>query len=71
MLTYATSTGKRGEISGDCSLELNSGESIGFDLSSGGHWFGHGFSHMQPYPLERGTIVAETFAVCAGNGGVA
>jgi myogenesis-regulating glycosidase len=46
-----------------CELRLAAGETAGFDLASGGHWYGHGFSHEQPYPLERGEVVNENFAV--------
>jgi len=33
------------------------------DLAAGGHWFGHGFNHVQPFPLETGEIVNTNFAV--------
>ena len=36
---------------------------LAFDLASGGHWYGHGFSHTQPYPLESGSVVNASFAV--------
>ena len=36
---------------------------LAFDLASGGHWYGHGFSHTQPYPLESGSIANASFAV--------
>ncbi len=42
---------------------LPMGEELVVDLASGGHWYGHGFSHVQPYPLESGEVVNETFAV--------
>jgi hypothetical protein len=63
MLTYTTSGGARSEISADTVFHLAAGETIAFDLASGGHWFGHGFNHTQPCPLETGGITAETFAV--------
>ncbi len=44
-------------------LGIAVGEEIVFDLSSGGHWYGHGFSHEQPYPLETGKIENPAFAV--------
>jgi alpha-glucosidase (family GH31 glycosyl hydrolase) len=44
-------------------LRLAAGETARFELASGGHWYGHGFSHDQHYPLERGEIAAEPFAV--------
>ena len=42
---------------------LPKGEELVVDLASGGHWYGHGFSHVQPYPLEVGQIVNDAFAV--------
>ncbi|HBC85602.1 MAG TPA: hypothetical protein DCZ94_01480 [Lentisphaeria bacterium] len=44
-------------------LAVGVGEEIVFELSSGGHWYGHGFAHEQPYPLERGKIDNPAFAV--------
>ncbi|OGV59364.1 MAG: hypothetical protein A2X45_22055 [Lentisphaerae bacterium GWF2_50_93] len=44
-------------------LNVGVGDEIVFDLSSGGHWYGHGFSHEQPYPLETGKIDNPSFAV--------
>jgi alpha-glucosidase (family GH31 glycosyl hydrolase) len=44
-------------------LRLAAGEAVRFDLASGGHWYGHGFGHDQPYPLESGEVVNENFAV--------
>jgi alpha-glucosidase (family GH31 glycosyl hydrolase) len=63
MLTYSIS--ERGEetLTADTVLYLAPGETISFDLKSGGHWFGHGFNHVQPYPLETGSLVNSTFAV--------
>lgn len=63
MLTYGTSHGRAGKIDADISLILAAGETISFDLTSGGHWFGHGFNHVQPYPLEQGALVSPAFAV--------
>ena len=39
------------------------GAALSVDLSSGGHWYGHGFSHVQPLPLETGSIANPSFAV--------
>ncbi len=50
-------------LGGRRELRLAAGDAIRFDLASGGHWYGHGFSHDQHYPLERGEIVADPFAV--------
>lgn len=44
-------------------LEAVAGEAIRFDLASGGCWYGQGFSHRQPYPLNREPVVNEQFAV--------
>ena len=44
-------------------IRLAAGEAIRFDLASGGHWYGHGFAHVQPYPLNTGSIAADAFAV--------
>jgi len=44
-------------------IEIPAGTTLTVDLASGGHWYGHGFSHVQPYPLETGTVVNPTFAV--------
>jgi alpha-glucosidase (family GH31 glycosyl hydrolase) len=63
MLKFAISDGTSGTIERDCTIELQAGDRIEFDLASGGHWFGHGFNHVQSYPLETGRITAETFAV--------
>src|SRR5258708_26919215 len=63
MLTYSILDGPAGAIPADCVLDLRAGQKISFDLKSGGHWFGHGFNHVQPYPLETGCIVNPAFAV--------
>ncbi len=42
---------------------LAPGEPFAVELASGGHWFGHGFNHVQPWPLESGSLVNPTFAV--------
>jgi len=52
-----------GPLSSSTSLCLAPGEALAFDLASGGHWFGHGFSHDQPWPLEAGSVVNAGFAV--------
>lgn len=63
MLTYITSRGSKGEIDSDGCLEFAAGEIVSFDLQSGGHWFGHGFNHVQSCPLEQGSLAAPAFAV--------
>lgn len=42
---------------------LNAGDTVAFDLVEGEHWYGHGFNHVQPYPLECGRIENPAFAV--------
>lgn len=42
---------------------LNQGESLRFETHEGEHWYGHGFNHVQPYPLESGCIDNPSFAV--------
>ncbi len=42
---------------------LPAGEPLLISLSDGGHWYGHGFNHLQPWPLERGGIDNAAFAV--------
>ncbi|MBN1863472.1 MAG: hypothetical protein JW808_01085 [Victivallales bacterium] len=44
-------------------IRLHAGEHLVFDLASGGHWYGHGFNHVQAYPLETGQIENDAFAV--------
>jgi alpha-glucosidase (family GH31 glycosyl hydrolase) len=48
---------------GASELRLAAGETLVIDLRAGGHWYGHGFGHVQPYPLETGEIVNPAFAV--------
>lgn len=47
----------------DTVVRLRPGEQLTVDLASGGYWYGHGFSHVQPYPLETGSTVNAAFAV--------
>ena len=44
-------------------IELAAGETLQVALRDGGHWYGHGFNHVQPYPLERGEIDSAAWAV--------
>ena len=44
-------------------VEIPAGTTLTVDLAAGGHWYGHGFNHVQPYPLEQGAVVNPTFAV--------
>jgi myogenesis-regulating glycosidase len=42
---------------------LPAGEPLLISLAEGGHWYGHGFNHVQPWPLETGGIDNPAFAV--------
>ncbi len=44
-------------------IELAAGDTFRLALADGEHWYGHGFNHQQPYPLESGEISADVFAV--------
>ena len=44
-------------------IQLAAGRTLEILLDSGGHWYGHGFSHDQAYPLERGQAENKHFAV--------
>jgi len=56
-------SGKKIRIEKDCSFVLPAKTSVKFMIDEGGHWFGHGFAHRQPYPLETESVVNESFAV--------
>ena len=43
-------------------LHVPAGQTLCFDVASGGCWYGHGFAHRQPFPLNREAIVSERFA---------
>jgi len=62
MLGYTLGNDTR-DIEQSCVLDVRAGQTVSFDLASGGHWYGHGFSHVQPYPLESGQVVNDRFAV--------
>jgi myogenesis-regulating glycosidase len=47
---------------GGC-IDAPRGVAARFDLASGGHWYGHGFAHRQPWPLEAEPVVNDAFAV--------
>lgn len=42
---------------------IPAGTTVAIALAEGGHWYGHGFNHRQPYPLELGAIDNPAFAV--------
>jgi len=50
-------------LSVDCEIAVPRGSWIRFNLASGGCWYGHGFAHRQPYPLNAEPIVNTRFAV--------
>ncbi len=54
MLTYSISNKDTVSITADCTLDLVTGETITFDLKSGGHWFGHGFNQVQVFYRKTG-----------------
>ena len=51
------------EWPGDGILSVPQGQWIRFELASGGCWYGHGFAHRQPYPLNAEPVVNAKFAV--------
>lgn len=51
------------EISASAVLVAPRGSWIRIELASGGCWYGHGFAHRQPYPLNAEPIVNSRFAV--------
>ena len=51
------------ELAAGCELSLPRGSWMRFDLASGGCWYGHGFAHRQPYPLNAEPMVNSRFAV--------
>jgi alpha-glucosidase (family GH31 glycosyl hydrolase) len=42
---------------------LPAGEPLLLSLAEGGHWYGHGFNHVQPWPLETSDLDNLAFAV--------
>ena len=62
-LKYTVGDGPVRTVSAGRRIELPRGEWLRVDLASGGHWYGHGFAHRQPYPLEAEPVVNHAFAV--------
>jgi myogenesis-regulating glycosidase len=62
MLT-CTIGGREVRLDRDGSVDVPCGETLSVTLASGGHWYGHGFSHVQPYPLEAGSVANPAYAV--------
>ncbi len=50
-------------VRGDAVVPLLMGTTMHISLASGGHWYGHGFNHRQPYPLNAEPVVNPHFAV--------
>ena len=50
-------------LRGDDEIRLEPGQVLRIDLASGGCWYGHGFAHRQPYPLNVEPVVNTSFAV--------
>jgi len=42
-------------------IRLSAGSVV--EIAGGGHWYGHGFAHDQPYPLEAGAVINPALAV--------
>lgn len=42
-------------------LRLSAGAVV--EIDGGGHWYGHGFAHDQPYPLDAGAVINPAMAV--------
>ena len=40
-------------------IRVSAGDQVAIELARGGSWYGHGFHHDQPYPLERAVPVAK------------
>ena len=62
-LRFAVADGAWQSVAGITEINLAAGEWLRFDLASGGCWYGHGFAHRQPYPLESEPISNDRFAV--------
>lgn len=63
MLTYRLSNGPIRPFAASMTIEVPRGTEVCVDLAPGGEWYGHGFSHTQPYPLNSGMIDNPRFAV--------
>ena len=50
-------------LSGDRAILIPCGQWVRFELASGGCWYGHGFAHRQPYPLNAEPVVNARFAI--------
>ena len=47
----------------ETTIVIEADSEIEIDLKAGGRWYGHGFNHDQPYPLEKGVINNTDFAI--------
>ena len=62
-LLYSIGGGPMCALGDQSQLALPAGVPLRFDIASGGCWYGHGFAHRQPWPLNREPIVNDAFAV--------
>jgi hypothetical protein len=62
-LEYTIGTRPARSLTESGRIEVPCGETVSFQAPRGEHWYGHGFAHRQPYPLDAGEVVHETFAV--------
>jgi len=62
-LRYGVADQAPTELLADGIIPVPGGSWIRFELASGGCWYGHGFAHRQPYPLNAEPIVNPHFAV--------
>ena len=62
-LLYSIGGEQMHPLGDDRVLAVPAGVPLQFDIASGGCWYGHGFAHRQPYPLNAEPIVNDAFAV--------
>lgn len=62
-LRYTVGEGAPQLMKGAGEIVVPAGQTLRVILASGGLWYGHGFSHRQPLPLNGEAVVNETFAV--------
>ena len=64
MLPYEINGTRLELINGqNAEITVPAGSVIRFDVRSGGCWYGHGFNHRQPYPLNAEAVINDRFAV--------
>lgn len=62
-LRYRIGDGPWEGFSASGQVIVRAGEWLRFDLASGGCWYGYGFAHRQPYPLNAEPVINSRFAV--------